>query len=151
MAHKELIYLKGYAKGKGYNALLKAIHIANTLHKEQWRRDGSPYIVHPTRVATHLASLGISHEHALAAAMLHDVIEDCGVSAQTLTLIHGVPKDVVDIVELLSYNRSPSKDNYYTGISKNRFATIIKIADRCNNVSTMAGTFDKDKVKEYIA
>ena len=66
--------------GKNYNLELieKAYHLAETAHGEQKRRSGEPYIIHPLAVAKILVELGMDSE-SVAAALLHDVVEDTGV------------------------------------------------------------------------
>ena len=46
--------------------------------------------------------------------------------------------------------KEESKQVYYDNIAKNKKAIIVKIIDRCNNVSTMAMSFDKNKMADYI-
>ena len=60
------------------------------------------------------------------------------------------------IVKLLSYNKDSKLDKetlkeiYYTEISKNPIATIVKILDRCNNISNMAASFHDTRLINYI-
>lgn len=66
--------------GKNYNLELieKAYSLAAAAHGEQKRRSGEPYIIHPLAVAKILVELGMDNE-SIAAALLHDVVEDTGV------------------------------------------------------------------------
>jgi GTP pyrophosphokinase len=147
---KQLVFLKGYAKGKEYYEMLQAINVATVLHEGQERRTGGKYIEHPIYVAHTLVSLGLDDEDLLSAAILHDVIEDCSVSKSDLMMSHGFSSDVVDIVSLLSKNPNTSTDFYYSHIKNNINATLIKIADRCHNISTMIGAFTVEKMKSYV-
>lgn len=52
MAHKEMVYIKGFAKGKGFWNLLKAINVGTQLHAGETRKSGEPYIDHPMRVTS---------------------------------------------------------------------------------------------------
>ena len=75
-----------------------------------------------------------------------------------------VNKEVKEAVHLLTYVKPEKykerdgegssllvvKSNYYDEISKNRIASIAKLFDRCHNVSSMAGTFTKEKLNDYI-
>lgn len=59
------------------NLVVKAYEFAKTLHGDQVRKDGSLYISHPVEVALILANQGFD-EDVVSAALLHDVVEDCG-------------------------------------------------------------------------
>ena len=54
--------------------ILKAYELADDMHKDQMRKSGDPYIVHPIAVAEILADLGMD-EDTIAAGLLHDVVE----------------------------------------------------------------------------
>lgn len=153
-------YLKGYAMGKGLPETMKALNYARRLHKGQVRKGGEPYIVHPLTMACQAISLGIDDDDIISAILLHDVVEDCGVSINDLP----VNNTIKHSVELLSFNKpdkylekdgiGPSinvvKTHYYEKIADDRIAIIAKLIDRCHNVSSMAGVFTKEKIKEYI-
>ena len=103
-------------------------------------------------MACHAHALGIREDKILAAILLHDVCEDCGVDSDSLP----VSDDVKKAVEVLTYQDDPIiedsilKKQYYQAISGNRIATIVKILDRCNNISTMASSFSEKKLVSYI-
>ena len=67
-----------------------------------------------------------------------------------------MPPEVLEAVRLISFNmidglsKEESKAIYYSEIGKNRLASIVKLLDRCNNISTMATGFNKKKMAEYI-
>lgn len=88
----------------------------------------------------------------LASILLHDVVEDTGVTKEELPF----SDEVKTIVGLVSFSvpagksKEESKEEYYKKISENGKACVVKIIDRCNNVSTMAGSFSKEKLEEYI-
>ena len=61
------------------SALIKdAYHFADRSHEGQMRKSGEPYIAHPLEIALFLAELRLD-EQTIAASLLHDVVEDCGV------------------------------------------------------------------------
>jgi (p)ppGpp synthase/HD superfamily hydrolase len=64
--HRELVYLKGLAKGSGFMQTLKAINVASQLHDGQKRKLGEDYIEHPMRVAKELVSLKLYDDKLLA-------------------------------------------------------------------------------------
>jgi GTP pyrophosphokinase len=149
--HKELVYLKGFAKGKQYWQMLKAIQVAIELHDGQMRKAGGEYIEHPMSVTSELVALKLHDEVLLASAILHDVIEDCNTSKSDLILAHGFNQEIANIVSLLSKTKDMTTFAYYTEISKDARAILIKVADRCHNISTMIGAFTIEKMKEYVA
>ncbi len=101
--------------------------IAVIAHRGQTDRIGVAYIEHPRRVAGRL-----SDPREVAAAWLHDVIEDCNISAQDL-LDAGISQDVVDAVVLLTRTEDVDKDEYYKAIRKNPIALAVKLADISDN------------------
>ena len=88
----------------------------------------------------------------LATILLHDVCEDCGVTPAELPVNENVRK----AVELLTFEiregetDEDAHERYFTAIKTNRLAVIVKIIDRCNNLSTMMGSFDRERMIEYI-
>lgn len=150
MAHKEMIYIKGFAKGKGFYNTLKAISIATLLHEGQMRKSGEPYIDHPMRVTSSLIALKIHDDITLATAILHDVFEDCVVSKYDLIHKFGLDPQIVENIEILSKIDGLSVDVYYKKISLNVVCLLIKLADRCHNISTMVGGFTPAKMDRYI-
>jgi len=139
-ASKMYTYLKGYAMGLEWHDTLEALSFARVAHKDQRRKSGEPYIVHPLTVASHAVALGIKEDTIVAAAILHDVVEDCGVKAENLP----VSMDTRDAVRRLTHIKGEPLGPYYREIGENRAASIVKLLDRCDNVSTMAG--DKRQV-----
>lgn len=145
-ASKIYTYLKGYAMGLEWNDTLSALSFARVAHKDQQRKSGEPYIVHPLTVAAHATALGIKEDEIVAAAILHDVVEDCGVSIENLP----VSVATKDTVRRLTHVKGEPLGPYYREISESRAASIVKLLDRCDNVSTMAGVFSVEKINQYI-
>ena len=121
--------------------------------KPVWFSDKKvPYIQHPLLMACHALALGMCKDDMLAAILLHDVCEDCGVASYELP----VEKKVQERVELLTFHvpegmsEEEAKRQYYQGIQANPEAAMIKIIDRCNNVSTMAASFSRKKLESYV-
>jgi hypothetical protein len=66
------------------NEIIRAAYDkAYELHKGQLRRSGEPYIIHPLNVALILARLGMDND-AIVGGLLHDVVEDCGISPEVI-------------------------------------------------------------------
>lgn len=145
--NKEILFLKGWLKGRGFNNALKAIHIAEKAHIDLKRKSGEPFISHPIRIANALVSLGVEDEDTLTIAILHDILEDTDISRDYLLSIFG--EDVVEAIDLLTKTENMNLETYYTNIFYNPKACVVKIADRCHNVSTMY-FFNEEKTANYI-
>ena len=85
---------------KAINLITKAYDRANELHNGQFRKSGEPYIIHPLNVACILAELHVGPD-TICAGLLHDVIEDCGITREQVEeefgpevgkLVYGVSK-----------------------------------------------------------
>ncbi|HUR22509.1 MAG TPA: HD domain-containing protein, partial [Acidimicrobiales bacterium] len=108
---RELVDLYRSKHPKGDTTLLtRAYVVAAEAHDGQVRRSGDPYIVHPLAVATILAELGLDAS-TLAAALLHDAVEDTGVSLADVTRDFGPEvAAMVDGVTKLDRVRFDSKE-----------------------------------------
>jgi len=149
--HKELVYLKGFAKGKQYWEMLKAIQVAIELHDGQKRKTGGDYVEHPMKVVSELVALKVYDEVVLTAGLLHDVIEDCNTTRSQLIMDYGLSREVTDVVILVTKNKSIPTDLYYEAMKNDIRAILIKVSDRCHNISTMTNAFSIEKMQEYIA
>ncbi|MEJ5366413.1 MAG: HD domain-containing protein [Desulfosoma sp.] len=130
------------------NALFfRALDFAEKLHAGQVRKSGSPYISHPCAVAHILAKeMGIRDPEILAAAILHDVIEDVpGIDYELIQQHFGTA--VADLVEgctkmtRLHLDRAVLKDLTHSKIlqtaSQRLGVLIVKLADRLHNLRTL--------------
>ena len=131
--------------GADMNAIDRAVEYAREKHKEQKRKDGSPYIIHPLAVAEIVAEMGLDQD-AVLGALLHDCIEDTDASYNdiaksfnetTAELVEGVTK-------LTRANFSSSEERQmenlrkmFMAMSKDIRVVLIKIADRLHNMRTM--------------
>ena len=103
-------------------------------------------------MACHAHALHIRDDRALAAVLLHDVCEDCGVLPEELPF----SSRVRELVDLLTFRipegmtKREATEEYYRRIRGDSTAVLIKALDRCNNVSTMAHAFSVEKMVEYI-
>lgn len=131
-----------------------ALKVMCRYHEGQYRngKDKLPYIVHPLTLACHAFALGIGEDNLIAACLLHDVLEDTEATSEDL----GVNKEVLKAVELVTFRviegltKEESKELYYEKIGENKIASMVKLLDRCNNVSTMATGFKKNRIERYI-
>ncbi|MGL4992492.1 MAG: HD domain-containing protein [Sarcina sp.] len=150
MASKEVIYLKGYLRGKNYLDAIRALNLAEKLHSGQKRRSGEPYIIHPVRVANGLISLGIVDENIVISALLHDILEDTKVTYEELLDLYKLPAEAANIIlRLTKKSENYDADEYYEVIGECPKATIVKIADRCHNIATLQ-FFNDEKIGLYV-
>lgn len=143
---KAYTYLKGFAMGREWKDTISALSYARVAHKDQVRKSGEPYIIHPLTVAAHGVSLGLYEDEIIASAILHDVVEDCNVDINSLP----VSCTVKDAVHRLTHIKGEPLEPYYREISENRISALVKLLDRCDNVSSMAGVFSVQKIRQYI-
>lgn len=133
---------------------LAALLYAGKKHFGQLRRgsDRVPYIEHPLNMACHAIAEGVTDDDLLAGCLLHDVCEDCGVKPEELPF----DETVRGYVDALTFEiregetRSSAKARYYSTLAENPGAALIKLFDRCNNVSFMSYCFPRSHMKEYI-
>lgn len=111
-------------------ALAKGIAFA--AHRGQLDQIGAEYIDHPGRVAERFDP--VTEPVLVAAAWLHDVLEDTAVTAQNL-LEAGVQPEVVEIVQLLTRTPDVSDDAYYARIGRHPVARRVKLADLDDNTA----------------
>jgi GTP pyrophosphokinase len=141
-------YVKTSAMMKGLKQTVEVLPYARELHKGQVRKgkDQVPYIYHPLLMACHALSMGLDDDNLISAIMLHDVCEDCGVMVEDLP----VNDETKIAVQLVTKDDTKNTQEYYQAIAENGIATMVKLIDRCNNVSGMAAAFNKEKLIDYI-
>ncbi len=124
----------------------KAFEIAYEAHKNQRRRSGEPYIIHPVAVAKILCDMGMDAD-SVCAALLHDVVEDTEITDDEIRKYFG--KDIEYLVEgvtkLGQIPLSASKEEQqsenvrkmFLAMSEDIRVIIIKLADRLHNMRTL--------------
>lgn len=124
----------------------KAFSIADEAHKEQKRRSGEPYIIHPLAVAVILADMGMDTD-SICAALLHDVVEDTPTTSKEIREIFG--EDVELLVEGVTKlgqipfaaskeeEQSENIRKMFLAMSRDIRVIIIKLADRVHNMRTL--------------
>ena len=122
-----------------------AVNYAREKHKDQKRKDGSPYVIHPLAVAEIVAELGLDEETILG-ALLHDCIEDTDASFDEIVKLFGQTcAELVEGVTKLTRanftsNEQEQMENLrkmFMAMSKDIRVVLIKIADRLHNMRTM--------------
>lgn len=140
--------------GKNYHDTLAAMEFALKFHQGK-RKDGfTPEFHHQLSIASYLRTM-INHieqpQNTLAVAYLHDVAEDYDVGFEEIESRFGVI--IAKAVQCLTKKHRGQKiplDVYYDGISKCKISSLVKGADRINNLQSMIGVFTREKQLEYI-
>lgn len=123
----------------------RAFLYAEQAHDGQYRRSGEAYVFHPLAVASILADMRLDHQ-SLMAAMLHDVIEDTGITKEALGQQFGEPvAELIDGVSKLSQIEFASRaeaqaENFQKmalAMAKDIRVILVKLADRIHNMRTL--------------
>ncbi len=125
--------------------LLKAFYYAENAHSNQKRASGEPYFIHPCAVAEILMGLGLDSA-TIAAALLHDVIEDTDATEEdikkefgdeVLELVGGVTK--LDKIVFKSQEQEEAENfrKIFVAMAKDIRVIIIKLADRLHNMRSL--------------
>ena len=134
----------------------QAVEYAREKHKDQKRKDGSPYIIHPLAVAEIVAEMGLDVD-AVLGALLHDCIEDTDASHDDIEKNFGqsVAELVEGVTKLTRANFSSSEEQQmenlrkmFMAMSKDIRVVLIKIADRLHNMRTMQYQTPEKQVKK---
>ena len=140
-----LMKIYEYYTGDDRDMLLRAYDFAREAHMNQKRASGEPYFIHPCAVAEILVDLGLDAE-TIAAALLHDVIEDTSATEDTvrenfgesvLTLVAGVTK--LDKIVFKSQEEEEAENfrKIFIAMAKDIRVIIIKLADRLHNMRSL--------------
>jgi len=120
----------------------RAYTVAERAHRGQTRKSGDPYITHPVSVATILAELG-SPADVVAAALLHDTVEDTDYSLERLRAEFGeviaVMVDGVTKLDKVTYGEAAQAETVrkmIVAMSRDVRVLLIKLADRLHNART---------------
>jgi guanosine-3',5'-bis(diphosphate) 3'-pyrophosphohydrolase len=132
--------------GEDVAAILRAAEMASIAHSGQYRRSGEPYVTHPVAVAAIVAELGLDAQ-SLAAALLHDAVEDTGLTLEAIERELGpTVANVVDGVTKLDRLQFDSKEQQQAATIRKMLLAmasdwrvlLIKLADRLHNMRTLA-------------
>lgn len=150
------------------NYISKALAFAQKAHYGQLRKDGKPYFSHVKAVADKVSmdwfqlipreaqeEWNKHKDHVVAAAALHDVIEDCGVTTNQL-LNEGFSPLTTEIVEMVSKKKGETYFNFIMRINESHpfktGAVAVKLADLQHNMSDLneGSLKDKYRLAHYI-
>ena len=151
--HSLIQRVKKYHPSGDISLIEKAFQIAREAHKNQFRKSGEPYIIHPLCVAMILAELELDKE-TIVAGILHDVVEDTVLTDKEITemfgadvalLVDGVTK--LKHLQLTSNNGDKSAEKIeiqaenlrkmFLAMAKDIRVILIKLADRLHNMRTL--------------
>ena len=121
---------------------IKAMKIAYDAHLGQLDYNGVPYIFHPYHLAEQM-----DDEISCTVALLHDVVEDTSITFADLEQMF--PKQVVEIVMLLTHDEKVDYFEYIRKIKTNAIATKVKLADIKHN-SNEARSLGSNLTKEQL-
>lgn len=104
----------------------KALSIAYNAHHGQLDSNGIPYVFHPLHLAEQM-----DDEISCCCALLHDVVEDTSVTMEELE--QDFPKEVTDVLKLLTHGEDVLYEQYVRAIKTNPIAVKVKLADIAHN------------------
>ena len=125
--------------------LIKNVYeYAKEKHKNQLRKSGEPYIIHPLHVAYTLAELGLDTQ-TICAALLHDVVEDTETTYEDIKnnfgeeialLVEGVTKLSI-LFKTAEEKQAENYNKMFIAMEKDIRIIILKLADRLHNITTL--------------
>ena len=142
--------------GADMDLIDRAVEYARNKHKDQKRKDGSPYIIHPLAVAQIVSEIGLDTD-AILGALLHDCIEDTDSTFDEIASLFGqTVAELVDGVTKLTRADFSTKEEaqmenlrkMFMAMSKDIRVVLIKIADRLHNMRTMQYQTPEKQVKK---
>ena len=136
----------GYLDADSVERVRQAYVYADKAHSDQWRSSGDPYITHPIAVTGICANWKLDAP-ALMAALLHDSMEDCGITKEDLVVRFG--EDVAELVDGLTKldkiqfntreeSQAESFRKMLLAMARDVRVILIKLADRTHNMRTMS-------------
>ena len=137
--------LRSYLTEEQISQVVRAYYFAEKAHEGQYRRSGDPYITHPLAVANILVDMHMDYA-SLMAAMLHDVIEDTGVSKEQLAeafseevaeLVDGVSKIAQIKFESKAEQQAENLRKMMLAMTRDIRVILVKLADRLHNMRTL--------------
>lgn len=147
------VQLKAELKGLGFFKALEAYNLAKEQHTGL-RKDGvTPEFQHQIEICLFILTLKDVRdlENTLIAALLHDVREDYNIPHDHIEKQFGkVAADAVEKLTKVFNGYKKDTKQYFDEIATCPIASIVKLADRIHNISTMVGVFSIEKQEKYV-
>ena len=159
ISNNELISkIKSYNRFLNSKSLNKAFDFAMTAHKNQKRKSGDPFVIHPLAVANILSDLKLDSA-TIVTGLLHDTIEDTSATYELVLKEFG--KEVADLVDgvtkisalenkVVDNSKAENFRKLILATSKDIRVLLVKIADRLHNMRTIKA-FKSEEKKQKIA
>jgi len=147
--------VEAYYPDANFTMLRKAFLFAEKAHSGQKRSSGEDYIIHPMNVAATLIRLHMDLD-TIMAGLLHDVVEDCGVSPQEIEkeFNQGVADLVVGLTKISKIKFKSKEESQIenfrkmvVAMAKDLRVIIVKLADRMHNMRTLQYVSDEKQKK----
>ena len=126
--------------------LAQAMAFAALKHAGQMRKDDTPYIYHPLKVAELVKDYGYGIKYQIV-AILHDTLEDTDATEDDIRVFG---EDVLEAIKLLTRPVGMNEEEYLDLILKNHLATVVKNADKIHNMWEVAYAADKKWARWYV-
>ena len=143
--------LSGYLTEPQVTGVRSAYEFASRAHDGQERRTRHPYITHPLAVASILSDMRMD-DQSIAAALLHDVLEDTGATKESLVAnfgedVAGIVDGVSKLATIFKTNEQAQAENFQKmamATARDLRVILVKLADRLHNMRTL-GALPRDK------
>ena len=160
--HELIASVKKYHPSTDISMIEKAYRVADEAHKDQKRKSGEPYIIHPLCVGIILADLEMDKE-TIVAGLLHDVVEDTVMTSEELKKEFGAEVELIvdGVTKLgqLSYSadkvevQAENLRKMFLAMAKDIRVILVKLADRLHNMRTAkywSPAKQKEKARETM-
>jgi guanosine-3',5'-bis(diphosphate) 3'-pyrophosphohydrolase len=150
--------IKSYNPGLDEQLLFKAYQVSKKYHKDQYRKSGEPFVVHPLEVAQILADIELD-QTSIISAILHDVIEDTDYSLEmankdfgqkTANIINGVTKLDKLVFDSKEEQQVSNIRKMIIAMSEDVRIILVKLADRLHNMRTLYPLTEEKRIKNSM-
>lgn len=153
---KQLAVMRGFLEGRQFYMAAEALELVRGTEQGTRKDQVTPKLHHQLsvgRLVTTLLPHLLHPEETLAAAFLHDLLEDHGdqwTQEQIAGRFGSVTANAVWALSKKSDGLTKSPEMYYGRLAECPIGSVVKLADRAHNIQTMHGVFDAAKQRAYI-